>query len=468
MSSERPGAVIARVEPGSIAAELGLRPGDRIKRIHGRVPRDVIDIEYYSAEGYLTLTVATLEGEEVFCEVEKDPTEPLGIHFTSDLFHPLKTCNNDCLFCFIRQAPPNLRPTVYVRDDDYRLSFLYGHFITLTNLTEAHFERIVEQRLSPLYVSVHTTNPALRRLLFNNPQAPRGWDYLQRLCAAGIQCHTQLVLCPGINDGPELERSLSDLSALWPQVRSVAAVPVGLTRFQPHRDRLRPYARDEARQVLHQLAPWQERFLREAGTRFVYAADEFFFLADQPIPSAEYYDDFLQVENGVGLTRLFLDEAAEVLREAPPAVSPPRHVTVITGELGGRVLADMVARLNEIAHLTVDLTPVPNRFFGETVTVAGLLTGQDILAALRPCPRPDLYLLPAVALNQDGLLLDDLRPADLERELGAPVVAVSGARELAETAWASRPFNGETTDTSAGPWPRRTAPTAGRSRSHPG
>lgn len=468
MNGKRSGAVIAGVEPGSIAAELGLRPGDRIKRINGRAPRDVIDIEYYGAEERVTLTVVTLEGEEVFCEVEKDPTEPLGIHFAADLFHPLKTCNNDCLFCFIRQAPPNLRPTVYVRDDDYRLSFLYGHFTTLTNLTEAHFERIVQQRLSPLYVSVHTTNPKLRRVLFNNPQAPRGWDYLQRLCAAGIQCHTQLVLCPGINDGPELERSLRDLSALWPQIRSVAAVPVGLTRFQPHRDRLRPYTRDEARRVLDQLAPWQERFRREAGTHFAYAADEFFFLAERPIPPAEYYDDFAQVENGVGLTRLFLDEAAEALRQAPPAVSPPRRVTIITGELGGRILADFVARLNETAHLTLDLAVVPNRFFGETVTVAGLLTGQDILASLRSLPRPDWYLLPAVALNPDGLLLDDLRPADLEQELGTLVAVASGARELAETVWTSWPFNAGTRDTSAGPSPRRTAPIAGRSRSRPG
>lgn len=435
MRSERPGAVIARVEPGSVAEELGLQPGDRILRINDLEPRDVIDIDYYTSEDRFTLTVATPDGEEIFCEVEKDPAEPLGIHFTADLFRPLKTCNNDCLFCFIRQAPPNLRPTVYIKDDDYRLSFLYGHFTTLTNLTEAHFERIVQQRLSPLYVSVHTTNPDLRRMLFGNPKASRGWDYLQRLCAAGIQCHTQLVLCPGINDGPELERSLSDLSALWPQVRSVAVVPVGLTRFQPHRNRLRLYTRQEARQVLDQLVPWQERFLRETGLHFTYAADEFFFLAEEPIPAAAYYDDFAQVENGVGLTRLFLDQAEEVLRQAPRAVRKPRRFTLITGELGGRALADLVARLNRISRLAVHLAVVPNRFFGETVTVAGLLTGLDILAALQPLPRPDLYLLPATALNQDGMLLDNLRPTDLAQALGVPVVAAANASELADILW---------------------------------
>jgi putative radical SAM enzyme (TIGR03279 family) len=439
MRSERPGAVIAQVEPGSVAEELGLQPGDRIRHINDLEPRDVIDIDYYSAEDYFTLTVLTPEGEEVFCEVEKDPTEPLGLTFTADLFRPLKVCNNDCLFCFVHQTPPNMRPTVYVKDDDYRLSFLHSHFTTLTNLTEAHFARIVEQRLSPLYVSVHTTNPDLRLTLLGNPKAHKGLDYLRRLCAAGIECHTQLVLCPGLNDGPELERSLRDLSALRPQVLSVAAVPVGLTRFQPNLDRLRVYTRDEARTVLRQLSRWQERFRREAGINFAYASDEFFFLAERPIPSAAYYDDFAQVENGVGLTRLFLDEAAEVLRNAPRSLPAPRRVTVLTGELGGQALAGFVGRLNEIAGLTVDLAVIPNHFFSETVTVAGLLTGQDILSALRPRPRPDLYLLPAVALNQDGLLLDDLRPADLSRELAAPVVAVDGARELAEAAWKKCP-----------------------------
>lgn len=435
MGKRNPDAVIAHVEPGSPADELGLRPGDRLRRINGRTPRDVIDVLFYGAEEHVTLTVETAAGEVLPVELDKESGESLGLTFAEELFQPLKTCNNDCLFCFVHQAPPNLRPTVYVRDDDYRLSFLHGNFTTLTNLTEPHFARIVEQRLSPLYVSVHTTNPDLRPRLFGNPKANRGLEYLYRLCDAGIELHTQLVLCPGLNDGPELDRSLGDLATRWPQVRSISAVPVGLTKFQPHRDRLRVYERHEAEQVLAQVEAWQARFRREMDCNLVYAADEFYLLAGRPLPSAAEYDDFPQVENGVGLTRLFLDEAEEVLTQAPSSLSAPRRVTVVTGALGGQVLAGLVERLNETRNLHVDLAVVPNRFFGETVTVAGLLTGQDILHTLRGCPRPDLYLLPAVALNEDGLFLDGRRLEDLGRELGVPVQPAASARELAVWAW---------------------------------
>jgi len=435
VGKQNPGAIIAHVEPGSPADALGLRPGDRLRRINGQEPRDVIDVVFYGAEEHVTLTVETAAGEEVLCELDKEPGESLGLTFSEELFQPLQTCNNDCLFCFVHQAPPNLRPTVYVRDDDYRLSFLHGNFTTLTNLTEAHCARIVEQRLSPLYVSVHTTNPDLRPRLFGNPKANRGLEYLYRLCDAGIQLHTQLVLCPGLNDGPELDRSVRDLAARWPQVRSISAVPVGLTKFQPHRNRLRVYEPDGAAQILDQIEAWQARFRREMDCNLVYVADEFYFLAGRPLPAAAEYDDFPQVENGVGLTRLFLDEAEEVLAEAPPALPAPRRVTVVTGALGGKALAGFVEGLNKIQSLRVDLAVVPNRFFGEGVTVAGLLTGQDILSALRGRSRPDLYLLPAVALNEEGLFLDDLRPEDLARELGVPVQPAARARDLAVWAW---------------------------------
>lgn len=424
-----PQAVIEAVAPGSLAAAWGLEPGDRLLTVNGYPPQDVIDYLYHTARDRITLRVEKPRGEVWECAGEKETGEELGLHFAQELFTPLRRCNNQCLFCFVDQNPPGLRPTLYLKDDDYRLSFLHGYFITLTNLTEAHFERIRAQRLSPLYVSVHTTNPALRPYLFGNPQANAGWVWLRRLCAAGIEVHAQLVLCPGLNDGPELERSLRDLAALRPQLLSVAVVPVGLTKYQRHPN-LRPYTQAEARGVLAQLETWQARSKRESDCNWVYAADEFFFLARRRLPPAEYYDDFPQMENGVGLTRLFLDDLATLTARRPRRSTPPPEVTLVTGELGARVLGDFFARENEKVPSAVTLVPVRNEFFGPTVTVAGLLAGQDILTALRGRRLGDWVLVPGAALNEEGLFLDDLSLSDLEQALGLPVRAARTAGEL--------------------------------------
>ncbi len=413
-----PEAVIAEVEPDSIADQLGLEPGDRLCRINGQPPRDVIDYQLWSACEALELAVIKADGEPVIYELEKDEHEELGLGFRDLLFVPLRTCNNGCLFCFVLQAPPGLRPTVYIKDDDYRLSFLGGHFTTLTNLTEPHFERIVHQQLSPLYVSVHASEPELRRLLLDNLKADVGWHYLERLVAAGIECHTQLVVCPGVNDGAHLDRTLADLAALRPGVVDVGVVPVGLTKYQAH-PLMRPMAPTEAAATIAQVDRWRER-LGEPGARFVYAADELYLESGRPLPDAAYYDDFTQVENGVGQTRLFFDAAEELLPSLPRRIAP-RRVLLVTGEYGRSLLVPLVERLRGVTGLALELQVIRNDLFGGNVACSGLLAGRDILAQTPRQPAGTRVALPGRAVNERGVLLDDVGLADLAAGLGGPV-----------------------------------------------
>ncbi|MCC7495675.1 MAG: DUF512 domain-containing protein [Fimbriimonadaceae bacterium] len=409
---------MAEIEPGSIADQLGWQPGDRLLRINGEPPRDLIDYQLWTAVEELELLVATA-GEEVVFELEKDPDEDLGVRFEDALFTPLRTCNNGCLFCFVVQAPPGLRPTVYVKDDDYRLSFLGGHFTTLTNLTEPHFERILNQHLSPLYVSVHASDPALRRVLLDNQKANLGWDYLVRLVAAGIECHTQIVLCPGVNDGPALDQTIGDLAALGELIRSIGVVPVGLTRYQQH-PLMRAMQAAEAHATLAQIETWRAR-LDDGELRRVYAADELFLMAGLPQPPAAYYDEFAQVENGVGQTRLWDDAVAELLPRLPRRVTPAQRALWLTGGYGAQLLPPFVAALRAVEGLTIDLHPIRNDLFGGNVECSGLLCAQDILAQTAPPGDLTTVLLPGRAVNENGLLLDDLTPADLAARLGAAV-----------------------------------------------
>lgn len=426
MRVREPDARIAAIEPGSIADQLGLRPGDRLLRINDQPPRDVIDYQLWTADEWLELLVETA-GEPVLFELEKDPHEDLGIGFEHELFVPLRTCNNGCLFCFVEQAPPGLRPTAYVKDDDYRLSFLHGHFTTLTNLTETHFERIVGQRLSPLYVSVHASESGVRQVLLDNRKADLGWSYLVRLCEAGIECHTQVVLCPGLNDGAHLDRTIVDLAALRPQVASVGVVPVGLTRYQTD-PRMQAMTATEAAATIAQIDRWRERLTDESGS-FVYAADELYLLAGRALPQAGYYDGFPQVENGIGQTRLFLDAAAAATRRLPRAVPAPRRVAVVTGEYGAAVLAGPLAALNRVRGLQVETLVVPNRLFGGNVKCAGLLVAADIIAAAAGTSC-DLLVLPARALNDGGRFLDEGRPADIAEALSTRVTVAADAEPL--------------------------------------
>ena len=322
--------VIAAVVEGSLAEKEGLRPGDRLVSINGHVLRDVIDYRFYGAEEELEL-VLNRDGQRLVLQIERGYEEELGLEFTAPTFDGIRRCHNQCAFCFMAGLPEGLRPSLYLRDDDYRYSFLSGNFITLTNLSEDDWERLAEQRLSPLYVSVHATDLTLRRRVLGNPAAPHVMDQLRRLGELGIQLHTQVVLVPGLNDGPALAQTVADLAALYPVVQSIAIVPVGLTRY--HRCGFRLYRPDEAGLILDQITAWQREYRRQHNLNLVYASDEWYLLAGRQIPPAEEYDDFPQLENGVGLTRVFLDEWEEAKARAPGLEGRTGITTLVCGIL---------------------------------------------------------------------------------------------------------------------------------------
>jgi len=422
------GLVVQAVRPGSIAAELELAPGDRIIAINGVVLEDLIDYRFYSTDERLNVLVAKKDGEQWLLEIDKEDGEDLGLSFAAP-FPKMNRCRNRCLFCFVDQMRPGLRSSLYIKDDDYRLSFLEGNFITLTNVDERDLRRIAGQRLSPLYVSVHTTNPALRRRLMGHRRAGGIMGQLRLLKAAGIEVHTQVVLCPGLNDGDELSRTVKDLATLWPSVQSVGVVPVGRTRYRDGLYPLSAFTVPGARALVAAVAAWQGQYRKRYGKSFVYAADEFYLLAGCDVPPAEAYDGFVQLENGIGMVRLFLDEWSAVEPGLPDRV-PPRRVTVVSGRLAGALVEPLVKRLNRVDGLEVRLAVINNEFLGQTVTVSGLLSGGDIAEQLAGGPPADLVVVPGSALKDGHTFLDDITTAELGRHLGAPVVGASGPREL--------------------------------------
>jgi putative radical SAM enzyme (TIGR03279 family) len=416
------GVVVASVRRRSAAATAGLLPGDRILAINGQPLRDAIDFQFYGADDELRLTVARRETTTALTLYRS--AGDLGVQLVPPRPRDIATCANACVFCFIHQNPRGLRRSLYVKDDDFRLSFLHGNYITLSDLDEAALRRIETQRLSPLYVSVHATDAELRHRLLGRPRhsgeiLPR----LARLGAAGIRMHAQVVLCPGLNDGTHLERPVFELMKLYPQVATVAVVPVGLTRHRERLPALRLLTADEARGLLDTVGAWQASLLAWMGSRFVFLADEIYLLADRPLPEAAAYEGFPIAEDGVGLVRRFEDDLGRALRGTVP--SRRRTVTVVSGELYGPRLARLLAPL-AAGGLTVRLAPVPNDFFGRTIGVAGLLAGRDIQRHL--ADLTDLgeeVLIPSVAIRDgDGVFLDDLTPADLASDLGVRVRAV--------------------------------------------
>lgn len=404
--------MIAEVHSGSIAAELGLRPGDALLSINGHLLRDVIDYRFYGAEEELELVVER-GGERIVYQVERGYDQELGLEFAEPTFDGLSRCNNRCEFCFFKGMPPGMRRSLYIRDDDYRYSFLFGNYITLTNLAEEDWDRLAEQRLSPLYVSVHATDLALRRRMLGNPAAPDVVKQLMRLGSLGIQVHTQIVLIPGLNDDQHLARTVADLAALHPTVQSIAVVPVGLTKYHPCP--FRTYTPDEAKPVVAQISAWQRAHRRQHGLNLVYASDEWYLLAGLEVPPAEEYDGFPQLENGVGLTRVFLDEILDI-RDCRSWVG---KVTLVCGTLIAPLLEGKAAELSGVA---VEVVPVENRFFGPTVTVSGLLTGHDVVEALQNRELGDVVFLPRAMFDASGeLTLDDVSPAAIGEALGVRV-----------------------------------------------
>ena len=423
--SSADGVVVAAVRAGTPAAAAGLRAGDRILAINGRRLRDAIDFQFHAAEDRLDLAVAR-EGAARALSLRRRGPE-LGLELEPPRPAEIATCANKCVFCFIHQLPKGMRRSLYVKDDDFRLSFLHGNYITLTDLDETDLARIVEQRLSPLYVSVHATDPELRWRLLGRPRVsaeilPR----LERLAKAGIRMHAQIVLCPGLNDGVHLERTVSELAPLHPQVATTAVVPVGLTRHRERLPELRRLTPEEARDLVAAVAGWQARFLSTLGSRFVFLADEIYLLAEQPLPAAAAYEGFPVVEDGIGLVRRFEDGFARAVARRRRAAGRP--VTLVTGELFGPRLEALLAR-GAPAGSGVRVAAVPNERFGRAIGVAVLLTGRDIQRHL--ATLPDLgraVLVPAVALRDvDGVFLDDVTPADLARDLGVPVRVVEPA-----------------------------------------
>lgn len=431
------GATVAEVEPGSIAADLGIEVGTKIVYLNGQPVRDSIQIKMADSVEALSLTVQGVDGELHEFDIQKDVFEPLGLHFDAELFDGVTRCVNKCPFCFVDQQPPrvkggqNLRRTLYVRDDDFRLSFLHGHYITLTNLKEADYGRIIKEKLSPLYVSVHATDPATRIKMVGNKSGGEIMERLQFLIDHGITINAQIVLCPGLNDNEQLDRSVGDLMGLYPGVESMAVVPVGLTRFMPAERNLRTMNAQEARTALHQLKPFQEQALQKFGVRFVYASDEMYLLAGQPVPSTAFYDEFPQYANGIGTIRVFLDEVSK-LRRRHAASKPGPKITLVTGSLAAPSLRKLADVLNEKQWAQAEVAEVKNTFWGGNVACAGLLMGEEILAQLQGRDCGEFVFLPADAVDKRNRLLDDITLDQMSRQLGAQVRAdASGPLQLA-------------------------------------
>ncbi|MCK8823928.1 DUF512 domain-containing protein [Fuchsiella alkaliacetigena] len=407
---------IKDVAADSIAAELGIEAGDKLLKINGEVIRDYIDYKFWTTDLYLEVLVEKSNGQQWLLEIEKDYDQDLGIELPGIIYDGLNKCENNCIFCFVDQSPEGLRETLTFKDDDYRFSFLEGSYITLSNLNQEDFKRIKQFNLSPLYVSVHTTNPQLRVQMLGNKQAANILAQLKELAGAGIEFHTQIVLCPGINDGAELERSITDLLELESSLRSLAIVPVGLTKFRDNLFQLRSVTALEAAEVIDSVSCWQERLKQRLGRNFIYLADEFYLLADYPLPTVEEYNGFPQLENGVGLIRFFWHEFSELEAELPAALTDNKSFSIVTSSLGAQALEPVVSRLNETKGLDIKLLVVENRFFGKEVTVTGLLTAQDIIAALKEGSPEKKVVLSTVMLNQEGLFIDDYSLADLKAE----------------------------------------------------
>jgi putative radical SAM enzyme (TIGR03279 family) len=422
--------VIAAVAEGSTAEREGMQPGDQMVSINGHVPRDVIDYRFYGAEEELEIIVER-DGQRMVFQVERSYDEDLGIEFAAPTFDGIRHCNSHCAFCFIAGMPKGMRPSLYVRDDDYRYSFLFGNFVTLTNLTEGDWQRLTEQRLSPLYVSVHATDLALRRRILGNPAAPDVMDQLRRLGELDIQLHTQVVLVPGLNDGPALEQTVADLATLHPAVQSIAIVPVGLTQY--HRCDLRPYRPDEAGPILDQITAWHREYRSQHNLNLIYASDEWHLLAGHEVPPADEYDGFPQLENGVGLTRVFLDEWEEARPRVWGSAFKAGKIALVCGTLIAPLLTEIAAEFGQLTKLEVEVIPVVNEFFGPTVTVSGLLTGQDAIAALQGRDLGDVVFLPRAMFDAAGeVTLDDMTPPEIQARLGARVEVAGAMAELVD------------------------------------
>ena len=409
------GHIITEVLEGSIAEELGLRPGDRLLALNDEPVIDLIDYKYFTSLNKYSVTIQQEDGEAVIYDIEQDEDEFLGLCFKDDLIK-VKRCQNKCVFCFVDQLPPNLRSTLYVKDDDWRLSFIMGNYITLTNLTERDIQRIISRRVSPLYISVHTTDPELRRKMLNNPKAGELMPVLERFARNGIDFHAQIVLCPGLNDGFQLRKTFEDLLVLYPHCLSLAVVPVGLTYHRRGLYKLRRVSEQDACHIIDDVERWQEKCLEMKGTRFIFAADEMYLTANRELPPYETYEGFCQLENGVGMLAKFERELLEILPALPPWIVD-RKVSIACGVSVAPFINRLCGILKEkYANLDIYIYPIHNHFFGESVNVTGLITGRDIAVQLDGQPLGDELLISRSMLrekDQEQHFLDDLTVLDV-------------------------------------------------------
>ena len=432
-------AIVASIETGSIGEELGFEIGDQLISINGIKPRDLIDYKFLIAEEIIELNVLDEKGKKHIIQIEKDQDDELGLAFSEALFDGLKQCNNRCPFCFIDQQPSGKRKSLYLKDDDYRLSFLYGSYLTLTNLSKNDWLRIEKQRLTPLFVSVHATDPSLRSKLLRNPNAINLLEQLAWFSKKRIQIHAQVVVCPKLNDGKALEKTINDLFSFaqgdYPVVLSVAVVPVGLTRFRPSDDGLIPVDAECATNIINQVEPMQKNFYKSTGSRFAWLSDEWYLIAKKPLPTLNSYEDLPQKENGVGSIRSFLKSMEEATTDLPKKIYQKRTCSWVVGKLVENELLKPYKRLNKINNFTLHLYGLPSPYWGQEQIVTGLLTGQDLIKGLKGKDLGDELLLPSVMLRQgEKIFLDDMTLQELCYSLNVPIRIVHDAQDIVNKA----------------------------------
>ena len=438
------GHLIKEVLPGSIAAELDIAAGDRLLAINNEIIEDIFDYQFYVEDTYIEILIEKPDGEQWVLEVDKDEDEDLGIIFDNGLMDDYRSCHNKCIFCFIDQMPEGMRETLYFKDDDSRLSFLQGNYVTLTNMSDHDVERIIKYHLSPINISFQTTNPELRCMMLHNRFAGDALKKVDRFYEGGITMNGQIVLCKGVNDGAELERSIRDLTKYLPYLESVSVVPVGLSKFRDGLYPLEPFDKEDACAVIDEIEKWQNKIYPEYGLHFIHASDEWYILAEREMPEEYRYDGYLQLENGVGMLRLLLNEFEDALEtekqirkndrkekaaEDIGQSDERREVSIATGKLAYPYILKIAEKVQHaFPEYQIHVYPITNYFFGERITVSGLLTGQDLIAQLKDKPLGDKLLLPHNILRSgEDVFLDDIHLPELEKTLQVPIDIVKSS-----------------------------------------
>ena len=429
--------IIKKVLPGSIAEELGMEPGDKLLQISDTDVEDIFDYQFLVQDEYIEVLIEKPDGEQWLLEIDKEFDEDLGIEFENGLMDNYRSCHNKCIFCFIDQMPKGMRKTLYFKDDDSRLSFLQGNYVTLTNMSDHDIDRIIRYNLSPINISFQTTNPELRCMMLRNRFAGEALKKVDKLYEAGILMNGQIVLCKGVNDGEELERSISDLAKYLPYLESVSVVPVGLSKYRDGLYPLEPFTKEDAVNVLETIHTWQDKLYPEYGLHFIHASDEWYILAGKELPEADNYDGYIQYENGVGMLRMLMDEVEDALAIAKERGFLPgllkREISMATGKLAYPYIKQFADRVMELCDgLKVHVYAITNEFFGEMITVSGLITGQDIVKQLKDQPLGEVLYLPENILRSgEEVFLDNLTIADVQNSLQVPLdIVKSNGYEL--------------------------------------